>query len=66
MAIGRMSQYFYIFNVILLGNIIEEIDDWKTRTIAFIFAIILPGYMFFKSMSLGIAPYYFFWETYGM
>lgn len=65
-AINRMSQYFYIFNVILLGNIIEEIDDWKTRTIAFMFAIILPGYMFFKSMSLGIAPYYFFWEIYGM
>ncbi|MBO5408671.1 MAG: EpsG family protein [Clostridia bacterium] len=62
--IGRMSQYFYIFNVVLLGNIIADIRDYKTRYIAIIFAILLPGYMFFKSQSLGIAPYYFFWQVY--
>ncbi len=63
--IGRMNQYFYIFNVILLGNIITDIEDRNTRYIASAFAILLPGYMFFKSMSLGISPYYFFWQVYG-
>ena len=63
--IGRMSQYFYIFNVVLLGNVITDIDDYKTRYIVMLFAILLPGYMFFKSQSLGIAPYYFFWQVYG-
>ncbi len=63
--IGRMNQYFYIFNVILLGNIITDIEDRNTRYVASAFAILLPGYMFFKSMSLGIAPYYFFWQVYG-
>lgn len=63
--IGRMNQYFYIFNVILLGNIITDIEDRNTRYIASAFAILLPGYMFFKSMSLGIAPYYFSWQIYG-
>ena len=64
--IGRMNQYFYIFNVVLLGNIITEIEDRNTRYVASAFALLLPGYMFFKSHSLGIAPYYFFWQTYGM
>lgn len=64
--IGRMSQYFYLFNVILLGNVMADIEDMKTRYIVYMFAIVLPGYMFFKSQSLGIAPYYFFWQTYGM
>ncbi|MBO5408670.1 MAG: EpsG family protein [Clostridia bacterium] len=63
--IGRMSQYFYIFNVALLGNIITDIKDYKTRYIAILFTILLPGYMFFKSQSLGISPYYFFWQIYG-
>lgn len=63
--IGRMNQYFYIFNVILLGNIITDIEDRNTRYVASFFAIILPGYMFFKSQSLGISPYYFFWQIYG-
>lgn len=63
--IGRMSQYFYIFNVILLGNIITEISDYKTRYVVFLATILLPGYMFFKAQSLGISPYYFFWQTYG-
>ncbi len=63
--IGRMNQYFYIFNVILLGNIITDIEDRNTRYIASAFAIILPGYMFFKAQSLGISPYYFFWQVYG-
>ncbi len=65
-AIGRMNMYFYLFNVILLGNTISDIEDRNTRYIAAFFAFILPGYMFFKAHSLGIAPYYFFWETYGM
>ena len=64
--IGRMNQYFYIFNVILLGNVITDIEDRNTRYIASAFALLLPGYMFFKAQSLGIAPYYFFWQTYGM
>ncbi|MBQ7950402.1 MAG: EpsG family protein [Clostridia bacterium] len=63
--IGRMNQYFYIFNVVLLGNVISEIKDYKTRYIASVFALILPGYMFFKAQSLGISPYYFFWQIYG-
>ncbi len=63
--IGRMSQYFYIFNVVLLGNIIAEISDYKTRYVVFLATILLPGYMFFKAQSLGISPYYFFWQTYG-
>ena len=63
--IGRMTQYFYIFNVVLLGNIITDIEDRNTRYIASAFALILPGYMFFKSQSLGISPYYFFWQVYG-
>lgn len=63
--IGRMNQYFYIFNVILLGNIITDIEDRNTRYIISAFAILLPGYMFFKSQSLGISPYYFFWQVYG-
>lgn len=63
--IGRMSQYYYIFNVVLLGNIVSEIEDYKTRYIVFLFTLLLPGYMFFKSQSLGISPYYFFWQTYG-
>ena len=64
--IGRMSYYFMFYNVILLGNVISDIEDRNTRYIASIFAVLLPGYMFFKSQSLGIAPYYFFWQTYGM
>ncbi len=64
-AIGRMNFYFYIFNVVLLGNVIHDIEDRNTRYIASFFAILLPGYMFFKSQSLGISPYYFFWQTYG-
>ncbi|MBE7018935.1 MAG: EpsG family protein [Ruminococcaceae bacterium] len=64
-AIGRMCYYFYIFNVILLGNVITDIEDRNTRYIASAFAILLPGYMFFKAHSLGIAPYYFFWQVYG-
>lgn len=64
--IGRMNQYFYIFNVFLLGNIITDIEDRNTRYIASFFAFVLPGYMFFKAQSLGISPYYFFWQTYGM
>ncbi len=63
--IGRMSQYFYLFNVVLLCNVIADIKDYKTRYLIFLFALLLPGYMFFKSQSLGIAPYYFFWQTYG-
>lgn len=63
--ISRMNQYFYIFNVILLGNIITDIEDRNTRYIASFFALVLPGYMFFKSQSLGISPYYFFWQIYG-
>ncbi len=63
--IGRMNQYFYIFNVVLLGNIITEIEDRNTRYVASAFALLLPGYMFFKSQSLGISPYYFFWQIYG-
>ncbi|MBO5408669.1 MAG: EpsG family protein [Clostridia bacterium] len=63
--IGRMNQYFYIFNVVLLGNVISEIEDRNTRYVASLFAILLPGYMFFKSQSLGISPYYFFWQIYG-
>ena len=64
-AIGRMCYYFYIFNVVLLGNVISDIEDRNTRYIAAAFAILLPGYMFFKAHSLGIAPYYFFWQVYG-
>lgn len=63
--IGRMNMYFYLFNVILLGNTISDIEDRNTRYVAVFFALLLPGYMFFKSQSLGIAPYYFFWQTYG-
>ena len=63
--IGRMNFYFYIFNVILLGNVITDIEDRNTRYIASAFAILLPGYMFFKAQSLGISPYYFFWQIYG-
>ncbi len=66
LMIGRMSYYFVFYNVILLGNIISDIEDRNTRYIASVFAVLLPGYMFFKSQSLGIAPYYFFWQTYGM
>ncbi len=64
--IGRMNQYFYIFNVILLGNVMSDIEDSTTRNVVYMFAILLPGYMFFKSQSLGISPYYFFWQLYGM
>ena len=63
--IGRMSQYFYIFNVILLGNIVSDISDYKTRYVVLLATILFPGYMFFKAHSLGISPYYFFWQTYG-
>lgn len=66
MMIGRMWMYFYLFNVVLLGNIISEIEDFNTRTLVAVCAILFPGYLFFKSQSLGIAPYYFFWQTYGM
>lgn len=64
--IGRMNFYFYIFNAILLGNVITDIEDRNTRYVMSFFAMLFPGYMFFKSHSLGIAPYYFFWQTYGM
>ncbi len=65
-AIGRMNMYFYLFNVVLLGNIISEMEDQRTRYIVTMFAIVLPGYMFFKAQSLGISPYFFFWQTYGI
>ena len=66
LMIGRMTYYFMFYNVILLGNIITDIEDRNTRYIVSVFAILLSGYMFFKSQSMGIAPYYFFWQIYGM
>ena len=65
LMIGRMTYYFIFYNVVLLGNIITDIEDRNTRYVAILFAILLPGYLFFKSQSHGIAPYYFFWQTYG-
>lgn len=61
--IGRISFYFYTPLVIFLSNNISKIKNKNSRIIILIFTIILPGYMFFKSQSLHVIPYYFFWQN---
>lgn len=60
----RMSLYFGIFNIILLPNIINKIENEKYRkTIKYLIIGIFIIYFLFRPLNtMNCNPYLFFWE----
>lgn len=63
----RMGYYFMISLVVLLPNVVNKIDDTKTRNVSYILisvAFIVFGLISIYNSSWAMSyPYYFFWET---
>jgi hypothetical protein len=62
---SRLAFYFMVYNIILIPNIIEGIENPKLRMWAKIACLVLPLIQFIMSTpggALGIDNYEFFWE----
>lgn len=60
----RVSNYFAIFLVVLIPNVLDSIEDKKIRVIMniFIYICIFIYYLYSLNIDLGGTYYYFWWQ----
>lgn len=66
-ALFRISQYFWIFMIIYIPNLIAKINDILAKyiiTYGFIFIGIFNFYYKISSYGIRMHPYVFFWQEY--
>ena len=64
-AMMRIYYYYYMFIIVYLPNVLESIDDLKTKQFAYLMlsVFLLWFYISGNYSSLMLIPYHFFWQV---
>ena len=64
-AMMRIYYYYYMFIVVYLPNVLESIDDFKTKQFGYLLLslFLLWFYLSGDKVELDLVPYYFFWQV---